>query len=222
VAHKISKALVFTLGFDVTHVLTRLTEIGLEGKEKLIFVLPKDKKERAEASVSAIQAHINALNSRGFKLSGEFLRVDEHDFLKAVRELYQALEGFDELFVELSGGLRILNFALFTASLLLGEKVKRMSTKLETDGSNVALTQLPLVTLKQNEKALLQALKGEKTISELSKEVKRNKTSVYRTLEQLEEKGLVKPSETHPVRYSITALGELILDSQKWLNHGRE
>jgi len=97
-----------------------------------------------------------------------------------------------------------------------------MSTKLETDGSNVALTQLPLVTLKQNEKALLQALKGEKTISELSKEVKRNKTSVYRTLEQLEEKGLVKPSETHPVRYSITALGELILDSQKWLNHGRE
>jgi CRISPR locus-related DNA-binding protein len=222
VAHKISKALVFTLGFDVTHVLTRLAEIGLEGKEKLIFVLPKDKKERAEASVSAIQAHINALNSRGFKLSGEFLRVDEHDFLKAVRELYQALEGFDELFVELSGGLRILNFALFTASLLLGEKVKRMSTKLETDGSNVALTQLPLVTLKQNEKALLQALKGEKTISELSKEVKRNKTSVYRTLEQLEEKGLVKPSETHPVRYSITALGELILDSQKWLNHGRE
>jgi len=74
--------------------------------------------------VSAIQAHINALNSRGFKLSGEFLRVDEHDFLKAVRELYQALEGFDELFVELSGGLRILNFALFTASLLLGRKSK--------------------------------------------------------------------------------------------------
>jgi CRISPR locus-related DNA-binding protein len=222
VTHKTTKALVFTLGFDVTHVLTRLTEIGLEGKEKLIFVLPKDKKERAEASVSAIQAHINALNSRGFKLSGVFLRVDEHDFLKAVRELYHELEGFDELYVELSGGLRILNFALFATSLLLGKKVKQISTKLETDGSNVALTQLPLITLKQNEKALLQALKSEKTISELSKEVKRNKTSVYRTLEQLEEKGLVKPSETHPVRYSITALGELILDSQKWLNHGRE
>lgn len=221
-AHKTSKALVFTLGFDVTHVLTRLTEIGLQGKEKLIFVLPKNKKERAEASVSAIQAHINALNSRGFKLSGEFLRVDEHDFLNAVRKLYQELEGFDEVYVELSGGVRILNFALFTASLLLGKKVKQMSTKLETDGSNVALTQLPLVTLKQNEKALLQALKCEKTISELSKEVKRNKTSVYRTLEQLEVKGLVKPSATHPVRYSITALGELLLDSQKWLNHGRE
>src|SRR5579875_374896 len=214
--NKTSKALVFTLGFDVTHVLTRLTEIGLEGKERLIFILPKNKKERAEASVTAMQAHINALNSRGFKLSGEFLRVDEHDFLKAVSELYHKLEGFDELYIELSGGLRILNLALFTASLLLGGKVRQISTKLETDGSTVTLTRPPPLILKQYEKTLLKALKHEKTISELSKEVKKSKTSVYRTLEKLEANCLVGSSGTHPTKYTITTIGELMLESQKW------
>src|SRR5579875_3281269 len=204
--NKTSKALVFTLGFDVTHVLTRLTEIGLEGKERLIFILPKNKKERAEASVTAMQAHINALNSRGFKLSGEFLRVDEHDFLKAVSELYN----------ELSGGLRILNLALYTASLLLGGKVRQISTKLETDGSTVTLTRPPPLILKQYEKTLLKALKHEKTISELSKEVKKSKTSVYRTLEKLEANCLVGSSGTHPTKYTITTIGELMLESQKW------
>ncbi|PSN89775.1 hypothetical protein B9Q03_08195 [Candidatus Marsarchaeota G2 archaeon OSP_D] len=214
--NKASKALVFTLGFDVTHVLTRLTEIGLEGKERLIFILPKNKKERAEASVTAMQAHINALNSRGFKLSGEFLRVEEHDFLKAVSELYHKLESFDELYIELSGGLRILNLALYTASLLLGGKIRQMSTKLETDGSTVTLTRPPPLILKQYEKTLLEALRQEKTIPELSKEIKKSKTSVYRTLEKLEANGLVGSSGTHPTKYVITTIGELILKSQKW------
>jgi CRISPR locus-related DNA-binding protein len=210
-----NKALVFTLGFDVTHVLTRLTEVKLTGTENLIFILPSTKADRAEASISAIQSHVSALNSRGFKLSCEFLRIDEHNFISSVNKLFKRLTKFDEIQVELSGGLRILNLALLSATLLLRKKVTKVNTKLETDGSNVDLTLMPVRPLKDNEKKLLSVLKGsEKSVIEIAQLLNKNKTSVYRVLKGLEAYGLVCSNGNYPVKYKTTTLGELFLNSQ--------
>jgi len=60
VAHKISKALVFTLGFDVTHVLTRLAEIGLEGKKNSSLFYQRTKKKSGSVCERDSSAHKRA------------------------------------------------------------------------------------------------------------------------------------------------------------------
>jgi CRISPR locus-related DNA-binding protein len=208
-----TRTLVFTLGFDVTAIIARLSEAILTGREHLIFIVPETPSPRAVATQKSIESHLAVLNTRGFSLSSEFLRVKEGDLSNAIAQTLEALDKHERILVELSGGLRYLILATYVASCLLKDKVEMLSTRLETDGSQVTIPLMESDKLSPADFRLLQDLRslGRATQRELVSVVGRRISSVSRIVARLQRRGLVEVSGSHPRIYALSSLGEVFL-----------
>lgn len=207
------KAIVFTLGFDVTSVIARLSETGLEGKEHLVFIIPATSSTRAISSQKALENYVTVLNARGFKLTYRFLAVEDDDSAKAVANIYSALVAYDEIIIELSGGLRYLILATFLAAMALGRRVKEVATRLESDGRRLIVPLFEPSKLTRSDARILHELKssGPRNQRQLAASVRRRVSSVSRTLTRLGKMGFVSSTGSHPSTFRITPLGEVFL-----------
>ncbi|MGQ9719405.1 MAG: CRISPR-associated CARF protein Csa3 [Nitrososphaerales archaeon] len=211
------KAIVFTLGFDVTSVIARLSEMGLAGREHLVFVVPESSSSRAIASQKTLENHITVLNSRGFKLTFEFLKVEEDDAAKAVAMIYKALSRHENIVVELSGGLRYLILATFLAAMALRGHIDEVATRLESDGRHIMIPILEPSPLTTPDAKVLEVLKSSvpQNQRQLATAIGRRISSISRSLSKLEKMGFVNSSVSHPRSYSVSPLGEIFLDDYK-------
>ncbi|MEM0287275.1 MAG: CRISPR-associated CARF protein Csa3 [Nitrososphaerota archaeon] len=209
--------IVFTLGFDVTSVIARLSEMGLAGKEHLVFVVPESSSTRAIASQKTLENHIAVLNSRGFKLTFEFLKVGEDDAIKAVAKIYNTLSRHENIVVELSGGMRYLIIATFLAAMALRGRVEEVATRLESDGRHIAIPLLEPSPLTSSDARVLEELRfsGLQSQRQLAASIGRRISSISRSLSKLEKMGFVNSSGSHPRSYSISPLGEIFLSDYK-------
>jgi CRISPR locus-related DNA-binding protein len=208
-----TKAIVFTLGFDVTSIVARLSETGLEGSEQLIFIIPTTSSPRAISSQKAIENHISVLNARGFKLTYRFLAVEDQDSSKAIASIYSALVPYEEIFMDLSGGLRFLIVATFLAAMALRHRIKEVVMRLESDGRRVTIPLFEPGKLTRAEANILLELKslGFRNQRELAASVSRRVSSISRTLARLQKMGFVISTGSHPTIFQITPLGEIFL-----------
>lgn len=215
-----TKAIVFTLGFDVTSIVARLSETGLEGREQLIFIIPTTSSPRAISSQKAIENHISVLNARGFKLTYQFLAVEDQNSSEAVASIYSALASFDEIFMDLSGGLRFLIVTTFLAAMALRHRIKEVVMRLESDGRRVTIPLFEPGKLTRAEANVLVELKssGSRNQRQLAASVSRRVSSISRTLARLEKMGFVISTGSHPTVFRITPLGEIFLHDYETSN----
>ena len=208
------KAIVFTLGFDVTSVIARLSEIGLAGREHLVFVVPESSSPRATASQKTLEDHIAVLNSRGFELTFEFLELEENDAAKAVATVYNALSRYENIVLELSGGLRYLILSTFLAAMALRGRVEEVATRLESNGRHIVVPVLEPSPLTTPDARVLEELRisGSRNQRQLATTIGRRISSISRSLSKLEKMGFVNSSGSHPRSYSISPLGEIFLN----------
>lgn len=112
------RIIVFTLGFDATAVLARITEIALQGDEEFVFLVPTKTTERSENTILTIQQFINSLNTRGLKIIYEFIRVNENSVSDAMQSTYDKLSTKNGSFIfDLSGGLRACYCRLYRSTI---------------------------------------------------------------------------------------------------------
>jgi CRISPR locus-related DNA-binding protein len=207
------KSIVFTLGFDVTSVIATLSGTGLEGKEHLVFIVPATLTSRAVSSQKSLENHLEVLNARGFKLTYEFLSVREDDSAGAIAHIYNTLVKYDEILVELSGGLRYLILVTYLAAMVLRQRVREVAVRLESDGRRVLIPLLEPSKLTQSDARMLRELKsaGYQNQRQLATSIGRRISSVSRTLARLEKMGFVSSRGSRPSTFGITLLGEVFL-----------
>lgn len=206
------KTIVFTLGFDVTSVIARLSEIGLQGRENLVFIVSRSDSPRALSAQKTVENHIGVLNSRGFKLTSSFLKLEE-DASAAIKTLYYQLVQYDDLYVELSGGQRYFGLVTLLVCMLLRSKVKEVTVRLESDGSIITIPLFTPTVISGTEAKVLAEFRTRNSLTqrELETSIGLGRSNVSRTLGKLENMGLVVGQGNHPRNYRITALGEILL-----------
>lgn len=217
------KAIVFTLGFDVTSVITRLSEMGLAGREHLVFIVPESSSPRATASQKTLENHISVLNSRGFELTFEFLKLEESDAAKAVAKVYGALSRYENIVIELSGGLRYLILITFLAAMILRGRVEEVATRLESNGKHIVMPVFEPSSLTNSEARVLGELRtsGSQNQRQLATNIGRRISSISRSLSRLEKMGFVKSSGFHPRSYSISPLGQIFLSDYEMISKAK-
>jgi CRISPR locus-related DNA-binding protein len=206
------KTFVFTLGFDVTGVVTRLSEAGLEGSEDLVFITIKNDSPRAATSKASLIGHIQILNSRGMRLTHEFVEVEAHDSGEDLEAIYEPLSKKRNIVIELTGGMRYIVLLTYMVGQMLGEKVIEASTRLESDGSRMNLPLLRLAKLTNKDAKILEDTITPKTQKELAQIHGKKLSNISRSLKSLEQRGLVSRISKHkPILYKTTHLGNIYL-----------
>jgi CRISPR locus-related DNA-binding protein len=206
------KTFVFTLGFDVTGVVTRLSEAGLEGSEDLVFITIKNDSPRAATSKASLIGHIQILNSRGMRLTHEFVEVEARDSGEDLEAIYDSLSKKQNIVIELTGGMRYIVLLSYMVAQMLGEKVIEVSTRLETDGSRMNLPLLRLAKLTHKDAKILEDTIIPKTQKELAQIHGKKLSNISRSLKSLEQRGLVSRISNHkPILYKTTHLGDIYL-----------
>jgi len=206
-----TRAIVFTLGFDTTAVITGLSEFGVRASDNVIFITFEPSSARSISAQKAAEVHIAALNSRGLGLSHQFIQVNDNQG-STMSEIHNALKCFDEIHFDISGGMRYVSIITYLCASLLGDRTKSISVKLESDGRRIYLPQLKMERPSSVEIKVLGELRGNPTNQrQLANVLNRRVSSISRTLDTLEKSGMIETSNSHPKVYSITKYGEIFL-----------
>lgn len=210
----LNRTIAFTLGFDATSVIARLSEVSLHGDENLVFIVPRSSSARAIATQKTLESHVAALNSHGFKLNLKYVEIGEEEPSVAIAQIYDSLSESGNIIVELSGGMRYLVLVTFLACLILANKVIEVTTRLESDGRKVRLPLLNVNNLRSTDAKLLEQLSRFKDLDrkELASFLEVNVSNISRPLTKLDKEGFVVSKGSHPERLSITPLGRVLLD----------
>jgi len=121
------------------------------------------------------------------------------------------LSKYDKIELNLSGGLRIINFLLIYLAQILGNRVNAMFTRLKTDGSLIKLPQLPIRCLTNRKKCNFCINDFAKSQKQIATELGKSISSIQRTLSLLTKCGLVEIySDNRPLRYKASALGLIL------------
>jgi CRISPR locus-related DNA-binding protein len=210
------RIIVFTLGFDASAVIARLTELELKGIEEFVFLVPSSSTDRSENTILTLQQFISSLNLRGKHLRSEFIRVKENSIVDSMEAVYDKLSSKEGHFIfDLSGGLRALVIIAYTVAQLLRARVDEVSSRLENSSEKVTIPLIEIAKSTDVEIRLLQEIDKarESTQRKMARNTDRRISSVSRVLADLEKRGLVIKKEGKPSIYAITKLGHLML---KW------
>jgi len=199
-----------------------ITRHGLDKGDRLLLVTgPRTpQSERAASFLSEF-----ARRYYGGDVAVELEEVRVADFAELVHRLYglvaaRAREG-ERVVFSLSGGMRVLCLAAFTAALLLSAHLP-VEVELETEDSSMlievprAVLELPrtLSSMGRERAEVLAALShGPRPARELAEELGRDETTVRRHLQELVGSGLAEAVGGRPRSYRLTKLGELVLQA---------
>lgn len=196
--------IVATIGFTSDFILRRVFDLG---KEKVNEIIPvaletdKDSKDRIEKTFSSIEAVIKAL---GIKLHPlEFIKLD--DGISKGREILIKASKEHPIDLFLTGGPRILITIMILSALTLPRYIvervnitsygEAFEGKLSINAGKIT----SFISLDEIDKKILTSLKdlegeSEKGVSGLKivKHTRIPKSTVYKKLNDLREKGLIK------------------------------
>jgi len=208
------KIFVFNLGFDATHIIARLTSQGISSGDKVLLVLPsQSKSERVNVALSSVELFLKQMESRGITAELKKVVVNELSMKDTLVSVYRALSSEEgQIFVELSGGLRILVLATYLAASIKSVYDKSSSvkiiTRLESTGSEV---EVPPMFFSTKLDFNLLGLLNEKQlkISQLSDMLGREKSSVSRKIRKYEQMKLVQRNKN---LWTLTPTGKILYE----------
>jgi len=216
-------ALVMTLGFEPGPLLSAIASAAAEGFNQgaqilvLTAAFPDERAERAWLELQRIVGMMNLPKELGVRL--ERREVELSDFVRAVRRVKEVLAPLRDKRIRLSitGGMRALNLAVFTAYLLIDwAHEPRIDVYLEGRGTALTLPSLHRIltlNLTETQRLILSAMREGMayTSSDLSAHVRKDRSTVYKNLLALQRLGLVAREGN---RYRVTELGAMILNSK--------
>ena len=210
-----NRVLIITLGFDEKFAIRAITMHGLSKGDKIVL-LTGPLVERTEKAASYVREFLNKYYP--WEAEVELVVLPIEDFYETTSKVVELLKKFSrvrEIVVNLSGGMRIVILALFTATLFLGLENLKVEAEAEDSSTYITMDPKPLKSLISMEelgvekKEVLRVLASETkrvSVVELAAKFGRDVSTIRRHVNSLEEKGLLivrkrKPLyvEGHPV-----------------------
>jgi len=213
---------VITLGFEEKFAVRMITRHGLDKGDRLLLVTGP-RAPQSERAASFLSEFVRRYYGGDVAVEVEEVRVS--DFTELVHRLYglvaaRAREG-EKVVFNLSGGMRTLCLAAFTAALLLSAR-QPVEVELETEDSK-ALIEVPRAVLelprtlsslgRERVEVLAELSRRSRSARELAEELGKDETTVRRHLQELVESGLAETVGRRPRSYRLTKLGELVLQA---------
>jgi len=211
---KSHKLFVFNLGFDATHVIARLASQSVTDGDKVLVVLPsQSKSERVDVALSSVELFLKQMASRGVQVKLEKVLVNELSMKGTLVTIYRALSSEEgQIFVELSGGLRILVLATYLAASLKSAYDKlsdiKIITRLESTGSEVEVPPM-FLPIKLDFELLSSLSENPLRISQLSTMLGKEKSSVSRKIRKYEQMKIVQRSKNF---WTLTETGRILCE----------
>jgi CRISPR-associated protein Csa3 len=206
--------LIATLGFDEKFCYRAILRHGIKEGDEIVLITA-ELVEKVEKAFEWIKKLVQT--SFSDKVAVRLIQVDiksPEKSIKAVSELIGSAQG--KLIVNLSGGMRALVIIVLIACIM---KAKRdMVIEIETeDFSSLLLIPSELLKLIKDPPGgiYLEILKlvknGVRKAESISKELKRDVSTVRRHLAELENLGLIKAEKRKPLVVMPTTLSELFV-----------
>jgi len=201
--------IVITLGFDEKFALRAVSRRGLKDEDEVMVLVPKPIDERSER----VFQNFKTILEKAFQNpTVRRADIETRNFSKAITEIIEVFSKrvSEKFLINLSGGLRALILeTLLSASILnLNAEVE---VELEDSSTTISfpLEWCHLPKLDQASLRILQALELEQLrLSDIVKLCKISKSTAWRKLRRLCEKGILKIDQKNV--YSITPFGRII------------
>jgi CRISPR-associated protein Csa3 len=184
--------MIFTLGFDEAFAIRALLRRGINDGDKIIIVIPDKEDSRTNSAIQTIKEVINKTNKR---VKIEEIRLQVENFntsTETIRKILTSHEG-EQIYANLSGGMRAL--VLETLVGIIKSNVKcEIEVDLEDRTNFIKFTTTDIRTpeIEPEEYNILSSFDTIITLSELSKVLNKPKSTLWRKIKKLEEKGLIK------------------------------
>ncbi|RLE57918.1 MAG: hypothetical protein DRJ40_01560 [Thermoprotei archaeon] len=194
--------LVLTLGFEPGPLLRAIASYGVKANGTIVVLTAEYRDERCERAFLDLQKLVRMLfkDERG-RHEINIRRVDVclNPVLRGVEQVSATLREFvnSNVCIAFTGGMRVLWIILLMTYLLLPWKYEpKLVAYLEGRGEFVEIPPIRSIfelAVHGTRLEILRAI-GErpKTVDELSSELNRDRSTIYRNILWLEEKGLVK------------------------------
>lgn len=210
-----NKCILIPIGFDLSGVFRVFSEYCLQTGDKIIFVFPSAENERGRATKADIEKTLLTFASRGIKIAYEIMTVNENNFAETLKQLCEKVIEVKEydVFVEITGGLRVICVALAIITVLMPEHIKKTFVVTETSGKRLEVPIISIINdLTQVERNLLCKISsGATTIDALSVQLNKERSTLSRQLENLTKAGLIERHKKGRVqKYNLTTIGEIL------------
>ena len=195
-----NKILVATIGFDERPVIRAILRHGLNFREILLLKPREPSDSRSSRVIENIRSLLEKTDAN-VKLS--VVEVDVKDFYRGVGEVKKHLaektrEYGGEILLLLGGGMRSLITETLVAAIqlsneLLVKGVIEIDLEGEASYTSARIEDLVPLTLTPQERRILEEIRKEpKSLSSLRTSLDLPKTTIWKILQRLEEKGLVE------------------------------
>ncbi|RLE85718.1 MAG: hypothetical protein DRJ39_01165 [Thermoprotei archaeon] len=210
------RVLIFSLGFDISGVVSALTSMPLKSGDELVFVIPRKDNERSIRARGEIENFLRLLSTRGLRLNYRYLMVNEENIEDILKELFNLITNSSgDIYIEATGGVRSIVVAMTIAAIIFRDKIKEFHTIAETTGNRVKVPLVPYDIFRLD-KVDRQILKlafecgGVITTPYIEEQLEIPKSTATRRLHKLREKGLLIQIAKKPARFSLTSIGEFL------------
>jgi len=210
--------LVAVLGFDERHVVRSLLRLGFKNVDVIYLVVPSGRvTKQTEEAIKRITEVAKLANVSNV----EIFEVDPLEFGNAVAKLRKLLmdlcSGGKDLVISLGGGMRVLIIETLIASLLIPKELSShisLVADLESSEGYIEVNIHNLLIISELRTDELQVLKYLLTKTsagptEISRSLQIPKTTVWKILKKLHNKGLVTK---HNRDYKVSDIGEKVRD----------
>jgi CRISPR-associated protein Csa3 len=206
--------LIATLGFDEKFCYRAILRHGIKEGDEIVLITAEivDKVEKAYDWIKKL-----VQTSFSDKVAVRLLQLDVKSVeksIKAVSELVDSAEG--RLIVNLSGGMRALVIIVLIACIMKARK--DMTIEIETeDFSSLLLISNGLLRVIREPPSnihleILNLVKnGVRKAESISRELKRDTSTVRRHLAELERMGLIEAEKKKPLVVRLTSLADLFV-----------
>ena len=210
------KSLIATFGWTEQFVLSSVLKYGLEQGDKIVLLVPDVKDEKSEAVIRDFKAFLKKYGE-GIEVTVRRVSLESFDSAVAtIASIIRELSSRGECIFNLSGGMRVLILAAYTAILLTCPK--KVKIEVETEDRkrvfgipNIAIGEL--VRLKDaSYRILTEVVSKEILSSELIKKLKMPISTFHKNLRELERNGLIelrREGRSYMIRAS--PLGKLVV-----------
>lgn len=190
------KCLITTFGWTEQFVLSSILRYGLNKGDEIVLLIPDLKDEKSEAIIKDFSSFLRKY-SEGIELRVERIPID--NFSSAVTRIARVIKRVKskgECIFNLSGGMRILILATYTAILLLCPRNVKIEVETEDRKKVFEIPNISvesLIKLSDIDRKIIKSISvKERTSSELIRELAIPTSTFHKHIKKLEKTGLLK------------------------------
>ncbi|MEM2189290.1 MAG: CRISPR-associated CARF protein Csa3 [Nitrososphaerota archaeon] len=211
------KCLIATFGWTEQFVLSSILKYGISPHDEIVLLVPDRKDERTEIILRDFESFLKRYGE-GVKLHVK--KISLESFERAVKEVSEVILEIlsvnpEQIIVNLSGGMRALILATYTALQLISPK--NLTIELETEDRSKcymlpSLSLRTLIRLGRIDERILKLLSiRSMSTTDLLKELKIPRSTMHKHLKELNSLGLILLERKGKMLYaSLTQLGNFL------------